>query len=63
MLSHKEIIERLGRTKDVADFLGVPSQRVSEFKRFGIPWKFRPAIAEKAEFDLPADFLKPRDAA
>ncbi len=59
-MEHKEIIERLGRTSEIAQRFGVSSQVVSMWKRQGIPWKYRPAIKDMADFNLPKDFLSPQ---
>ena len=59
------LIEKLGNTGKVAAALGVNDSTVSMWKKRGIPWRYRPAVASLAlqcGVVVPADFFEPRDA-
>lgn len=61
-MTHSEIIVGLGDTVAVAGELGRKIPTVSNWKKYGIPWRWRMSIARMAKdrkMDLPADFLVP----
>lgn len=61
-MTHAEIIVALGDTGAVASALGRKDTAVSNWKKNGIPWRWRIPIAHMAKarrLDLPADFLVP----
>ncbi len=60
-MSHDIIIEKVGGTARVAEAFGLPTQNISNWKRRGIPWKYRNKIARMAmvaRVRLPKDFLE-----
>ena len=64
MMTSEQIIDGLGGTGAVADRLRLSQNTVSNWKRRGIPWRYRPAIAamaSAASIDLPAGFLRIAD--
>jgi hypothetical protein len=65
-MSHDRFIERLGDSLVVAKSLGIPVNRVSNWKRRGVPWHWRHKVAQMAkeqDIALPAGFLTPEVAA
>lgn len=61
----KELIDSLGGTGAVSDHLGVASNAVSNWTKRGVPWRFRPAVAQLAKQKrqpLPDGFLDPASA-
>ncbi len=60
-MAHKFLIEKLGGTVALALALSVSPQNVTNWKRRGIPWKYRNRIAMMAmtqRVKLPDDFLE-----
>ena len=54
------MIERLGGCVKVARQLGANPSSVSNWKRRGVPWKYRAAMARSAVargFEIPAGFM------
>ena len=65
IMTDKEIIEKLGDTREVAARIERPLAQVSLWKRRGIPYRYRAAVALLAcEKNMPlrADFLLARRA-
>jgi hypothetical protein len=61
-MTHANLIKDLGDTGVVAAELGIGDTVVSMWKRRGVSWKWRPAVAalaEKRDIPLPAGFLDP----
>jgi hypothetical protein len=61
-MAHSKLIKDLGDTGVVAAALGQQDSAVSMWKRRGVPWRWRPALAQMAEaggVDLPDGFLDP----
>jgi|TARA_Y100000296_G_scaffold63416_1_gene73840 hypothetical protein len=61
-MDHFIFIESIGDTGAVAKTLGFKLSRVSNWKRNGIPWKYRLRIADIANergVELPKNFLRP----
>ena len=57
----KDLIKALGGVTAVAQALGVSVSRVSNWGLRGVPWRYRPAIADMAKakrVKLPAEFLQ-----
>jgi len=57
-----DFIEELGGSATVAEHLGLEVNVVSNWKKRGIAWPWRPAVAElakKAKVQLPKGFLIP----
>lgn len=58
---HADLIDKLGGAAQLAADLGISSQpRVSNWKRRGIPWRFRvrvAALAKQRDVPVPNDFL------
>jgi hypothetical protein len=44
-MTHRQIIEALGGTTNVANLFGLATQNISNWKRRGIPHKYRNKIA------------------
>jgi len=44
-MTHRQIIEALGGTTSVANLFGLATQNISNWKRRGIPHKYRNKIA------------------
>lgn len=62
MNTHEHLIDRLGGTRAVADALGQNLSTVSMWRQRGVPWRFRPAVANLAKrqkVPLPKAFLEP----
>lgn len=62
MNPHEHLIDRLGGTRAVADALGQNLSTVSMWRVRGVPWRFRPAVANLAKrqkVPLPKAFLEP----
>ena len=62
----KELIDALGGTSAVARSTGQSGNTVSNWKERGVPWKWRPLLAQLAErqnVPVPEDFLDPTAAA
>lgn len=62
----RELIEELGGTRAVSERLGLKLNRVSNWKRRGVPWPYRPTLAEWARRKgkkVPAGFLDAPEAA
>lgn len=60
-MAHSKLIVELGGTGAVASALGQQDSAVSMWKRRGVPWRWRPAVAELAEakgVELPEGFLE-----
>lgn len=58
----KELIDALGGTAKVAEITGQSGNTVSNWKERGVPWKWRPMLAQlaaKSKVELPSDFLNP----
>lgn len=58
----RDFIAALGGSGVVAAHLGLRLNRVGNWGKRGIPWQFRPAIAEMAKerrIKVPANFLRP----
>ena len=61
-----DLIRSLGGLTVVASALGVKPNAVSNWPKRGVPWRYRPAIAELARekgVELPRGFLDVREAA
>lgn len=57
---HKDFLEQLGRTGEIAKQIGVASQTVSKWKVRAIPWRYRAKfvrMAALAGVQLPEGFL------
>lgn len=57
---HTELINKLGGTGAIAEYLGIPQNRVGNWLLRGIPWHRRFAVAEMAKakrVKLPEGFL------
>lgn len=66
MTQHAAFIKLLGDTGSVAAELGLKESAVSMWKRRGVSWRYRPAVAELAEakrVSIPEGFLDPAQAA
>ncbi len=62
---HSTFIRALGDTAAVAKLTGEHLSTVSNWKERGIPWRWRPTIAQAArrkKVALPDDFLEPERA-
>jgi len=60
------LIDSLGGSGVVAGELSLKTNRVSMWRDRGVPWRWRPRIAELARekgVQIPADFLAPEMAA
>ena len=60
-----DLIEQLGGHLEVAKALGLAGNRVWNWRERGIPWRFRPTLAEMASekgIKVPRDFLNGRAA-
>lgn len=61
-MTDAELIEALGDTGAVAKQLGLSQQQVSNWKRRGISWRYRPtiaALARRRKLAVPSDFVVP----
>tara|TARA_R100001443_G_scaffold175_3_gene692 strand:- start:1625 stop:1813 length:189 start_codon:yes stop_codon:yes gene_type:complete len=61
MQIHSDLIDQLGGTRRVANFLHVPTQYVSKWRRRGIPWRHRwkvSTLAHTAGVRLPKEFME-----
>jgi len=62
-MKHSNIIEAIGGTTRVASVFGLSTQNISNWKRRGIPWKYRFKILQRAKemrVRLPDSFLEER---
>lgn len=62
-MSHADLIERLGGVSAVASALGTDTDRVYQWKRAGVAWRWRQEFAEIARAHgvaLPVGFDDPR---
>ena len=62
IMSHAELIDRLGGTASVANRLGIADNRVANWRERGIAWRWRHQInliAQQEGVEVPVDFLKP----
>ena len=60
-MTHRQIIEALGGTTNVANLFGLATQNISNWKRRGIPHKYRNKVAVIAmmkKVRLPEDFFE-----
>ena len=48
MHKHNELLTRLGKTREIAQAIGVVDPHVSKWRRVGIPGKHVPAIVKLA---------------
>jgi hypothetical protein len=48
MHKHNELLNRLGRTRDIAKSVGIVDPHISKWRRGGIPSKYVPAIVALA---------------
>ena len=58
-LDHSKLIDDLGGTQAVANLTKQSKQHVSNWRRVGIPWKYRPflkQVAEAHKVPLPHNF-------
>tara|TARA_Y100000361_G_C11022566_1_gene270393 strand:+ start:445 stop:633 length:189 start_codon:yes stop_codon:yes gene_type:complete len=59
-MKHRNIIELIGGTTRVAGVFGLSTQNISNWKRRGIPWKYRFKVLQRAKemnVKLPDSFL------
>jgi len=59
-MEHREFIDSLGGTLILARLVGVRAKAAWNWHERGIPWRFRPAIADFAKdrgVEVPTDFL------
>ena len=60
-MTHRQIIEALGGTTNVANLFGLATQNISNWKRRGIPHKYRNKVAVIAmmkKVRLPDNFFE-----
>ena len=60
-MTHRQIIEALGGTTNVANLFGLATQNISNWKRWGIPHKYRNKVAVIAmmkKVRLPDNFFE-----
>jgi len=48
MHKHNELLNRLGRTRDIAKAIGIAEPHISKWRRGGIPNRYVPAIVKLA---------------
>jgi hypothetical protein len=64
-MNTSRLIDSLGGTGALATVLNENPSTISMWKQRGIPWKWRPTIAQMArerDLDVPDDFLSPSAA-
>ncbi len=65
MEQQTNLIDQLGGYRAVASELGQNETTVSNWRARGVPWRWRPVVAQLAKRKkvvLPADFLQPKVA-
>jgi hypothetical protein len=58
----KNLIDDLGGASAIAEQYGLKANAVSNWRSRGVPWRYRPMLAERAKqmaITLPDDFLDP----